>query len=411
MTAPKNGPVPHILIADDSIVCRSVLVILLENTGYKVTSALDGVEALAALRKDKFDLAVLDNEMPNLDGISALAEIRTFLPDLPVIICSGTVSPEQAVRYTQLRISDLFDKPVDPRKLRDKVAIILEQSRQRALENRGTRPGHTHTSPGFFVSEKDRALNKPFFAGTSKTALKFREDYLRVREFRTAAIIEGPPGSGLLELAFGVSLEPQTLVVASPAEDLSAAVLEERFSAAAKGVQPILLIVTRSEHLKLEQQDMLAALIAAKPTGAFAAYAGRIRLVLCAESSLNDLADAGEFNELLLMRAGAMILRVPALTQRKEDLPSIARAVMRRISPGLILDDATCAWIENQPWPGDFLQLHRTIELAVRNTGGKTVTSLELAAATPQEAAFRDPLFHELLPEKIALAQKNAPKP
>jgi transcriptional regulator of acetoin/glycerol metabolism len=155
---------------------------------------------------------------------------------------------------------------------------------------------------------------------------------------------------------------------------------------------------------------LLAALIAAKPTGAFAAYAGRIRLVLCAESSLNDLADAGEFNELLLMRAGAMILRVPALAQRKEDLPSVARAVMRRVSPGLILDDATCAWIESQPWPGDFLQLHRTLELAVRNTGGKSVTSLELAAATPQEAAFKDPLFHELLPEKIALAQKSPGK-
>lgn len=396
MSKPTDKNAPHILIADDSIVCRSVLVILLENSGYRVTSVLDGIQALEALRKDTFELAILDNEMPNLDGISALAELRNFLPDLPVVICSGTVTPEQAVRYTQLRISDLFDKPVDPRKLRDKVAVILEQRRQRAAT-------HSQTSPGFVISEKDQALNKPFFAGTSKLALKFRDDFIRVREFRSAAILEGKPGSGLLELAFSISPEAQTLVVATPSEALDSNTLLERFAPATATKQPILLVVTHAEHLSAEQQDLLESFFAAKPTGPFAAFSGRIRLVLCAEASLNDLADSGEFNELLLMRAGAMILRVPSLKQRVDDLAPISRAIVRRIGGGSVtLDEAGGSWIERQPWPGDYLQLHRALEIAVRLAAGKAITAEHLAAATTQEAAFKDPLYHELLPAKVA---------
>jgi len=403
MSDPTQRPQPHILIADDSIVCRTVLLILLENAGYRVTSTLDGVEALAALRKDKFDLAILDNEMPNLDGISTLAELRTFLPNLPVIICSGTVSPDMAVRYTDLRVSDLFDKPVDPRKFRDKVAAVLEQTRQRALDQTGTRSGSHNTSPGFLVSEKDRALNKPFFAGSSGVGHKFREDFLRVREFRAAAVFEGLPGAALLELAFGVSLEPHTLVVSSPAEAVNEAVLLERFAAAGMGKQAILLVVTQSERLNHEQQDMLAGFFSSKATGPFAVFYGRIRLVLCANASLNDLADTGEFNELLLMRAGAMFLQLPPLSQRRADLPAIARAIVRRLGKGnATIDDAACLLIEQLPWPGDYLQLHRTIELALRLSGGKNVRAENLAAAAALESAFTEPLYHELLPGKVA---------
>ena len=409
MATTKAENAAHILIADDSIVCRSVLVILLENAGYRVTSALDGIEALAALRKDKFDLAILDNEMPNLDGIRALSELRTFLPDLPVVICSGTVSPEQAVRYMELRISGRFDKPVDPRKLRDNVAVILEERRQRALDQSVAGQGNSQTSPGFLVSEKDRALNKPFFSGTSKIALKFREDFLRVREFRSAAVLEGPAGAGLIELALGSSLEAQTLVVVSPARALCVEVLSERFATAGMNQQPILLVVTNAEHLDAGQQEMLESFFATKPTGPFAHFVGRIRVVLCAEASLNDLADAGEFNELLLMRAGAMLLKVPPLAKRKDDLIAIARAAVRRLgNGGMNLTDEAAAWVEQHPWPGDYLQLHRTLELAIRLVNGREVNVGHLVAATEQKTAFTDPLYHERLPDRIATARRNS---
>jgi two-component system response regulator HydG len=309
-----------------------------------------------------------------------------------------------------LRINDLFDKPVDPRKLRDKIAQVLDLRRQSAVEKPGTRSGlGTQTSPGFQVSERDQALNRPLFTGITRVALKFRDDYLRLREFRTAAIIEGDPGAGALELAMGVSMEPQTLIVTSAAADLDAELLAERFSSVAAGKQPILLIVTNAERLTLEQQDLLSGFFDSKPAGPFVAYAGRIRLVLCAEASLNSLADAGEFDEVLLMRVGASIMKIPSLMQRKEDLLFVAQAVVRRVAAGTpgFVDDVG-GWISQQDWPGEYMQLHRTVELAIRLAGGKSITVANFTAALEQEADFHHPLYHELLPEKIASARLKA---
>ncbi|MEY4488801.1 MAG: hypothetical protein RIQ79_1309 [Verrucomicrobiota bacterium] len=410
MSKSPDKSAPHILIADDSVVCRSVLVILLENAGYRVTSVLDGVEAIAALRKDKFDLAIIDNEMPNLDGIKTLTELRTFLPDLPVVICSGTVSPEQAVKYMELRINDIFDKPVDPRKLRDKIAQVLDLRRQSAIEKPGARSSiGTQTSPGFLVSERDQALNRPLFTGITRVALKFRDDYVRFREFRSAAIIEGPFGDGALELALGVSMELQTLIVTSSASDLDPETLAERFFSVATGKQPILLIVTNAERLTAEQQHLLSGFFDSKPAGPFVAYAGRLRLVLCAETSLSALADLGEFDEILLMRVGASIMKIPSLMQRKEDLVFIAQAVVRRIAPGApAFVDEVGGWVAQQDWRGEYMQLHRTVELALRLAGGKSTTVAHFAAALAQEPGFTEPLYHELLPEKIASARIKA---
>jgi DNA-binding NtrC family response regulator len=410
MSKPPDKAAPHILVADDSIVCRSVLVILLENAGYRVTSALDGIQALASLRKEKCDLAIIDNEMPNLDGIKTLTELRTFLPDLPVVICSGTVSPEQAVKYMELRINDLFDKPVDPRKLRDKIAQVLDLRRQTAL---GKSSAHssvgTQTSPGFPVSEREEALNRPLFTGISRVALKFRDDYVRLREFRTAAIIEGDHGTGALELALGVTMEPQTLIVTIAAADLDAELLAERFSSVAAGKQPILLIVTNTERLTPEQQDLLSSFFDARLETRFLAYAGRIRLVLCTETSLSALADSGDFDEILLMRVGASIMKIPSLMQRKDDLIFIAQAVVRRISPGVSgLADEVGEWMAQQDWPGEYMQLHRTVELAFRLAEGKRLTVADFTAALEQEADFRHPLYHEFLPEKISSARLKA---
>ena len=124
-----TAPRARILIADDSDVCRTVLAILLKNSGFEVTSVINGREAVAKLRTQAFDLAILDNDMPELDGLGTLAELRTFAPELPVAIVSGTLSPAIRERYEALKIEAIYAKPVDPRKLREHIPAILEQRR------------------------------------------------------------------------------------------------------------------------------------------------------------------------------------------------------------------------------------------------------------------------------------------
>lgn len=392
-----SAPRARILIADDSDVCRTVLAILLKNTGFDVTSVINGREAVAKLRVHPFDLAILDNDMPELDGLGTLAELRGFLPDLPVAIVSGTLSPALRERYEALKIEAIYSKPVDPRKLRENIPAILEQ-RRRAPQNRPVAGDAGHSIAPFQVlGEADAALEKPVFAGNSAQVRKLVSDFGRIRDFRAAATISGRPGAAFLDVAVAIAEERDAVLMACDAPQVSAAHLTKLFSPALLHTKPVLLIVLNSERLDPDQQELLDNLISGG--GALASFNGRSRVILCAEADLSALADTGEFNEMLLMRAGVMKLAIPALAQRQIDAAQIARAVLRRIgATNTKLAGAALAWLEQTPWPGDYAQLHRTIEIARRaNPSATELSRADVEAALATEPTFTEPLYHDLL--------------
>lgn len=385
----KNPSSPsRVLIADDSVVCRGVLVILLENAGYEVVSVFDGNEALKALRNHPFDLAILDNDMPNLGGLGALTELRQFLPKLPVVVCSGTVSAEQAVRYRELGIDELLSKPVDPRSLREKVATILAQRQASAIAAGSMPPfrGGKHV--------EDAELPSPLVAGTSKFARLLQADLARLREFRSVAIVEGRHGSGRFEIALGAAPASGAHKFVCHADELDAARLDELLKPAQPDGRPVLLVMLESDRIPPEKQHLLEDLVRGRLESQ-AALSKRLRLVLCAKTSLCDL----HFNEFLLLRATTATFRVPDFVERWQDWSDIARAVLRRAGTGRgTLSPEAAKWIDRHIWPGDYMQLHRTIELARRIAGVTTmINEAHLAAAVAKESDCNDPLFHDLL--------------
>lgn len=387
---------PRILIADDSDVCRTVLAILLKNTGFEVTSVVNGREALVKLRASTFDLAVLDNDMPELDGLGTLMALRAFAPDLPVAIVSGTLSPDLRARYEKHNIEAIYDKPVDPRKLRDQIPAILERRRQKAKQTAGGEDGMSG-APFQVLGAADAALEKPVFAGGSAQVRKLVADFGRIRDFRAAATISGGAGAAFLDVAVALAEEKDALLLACAAADVSAERLTKLFAPALLHTRPVLLIVLHAEKLSADQQELLDSLIAGG--GELAAFNGRVRVILCAEASLTELADAGEFNEMLLMRAGAMKLAIPKLAQRREDLPQIARAVLRRVgASGVKFTGAAVSWLEGNEWAGDYLQLHRTVDIARRARPDATELDVsDLEQARSLEPAWDKPLYHDVL--------------
>ncbi len=375
----------RVLLADDSVVCRNVFVILLENAGYEVTSVFDGQEALKALRTSPFDLAILDNEMPNLDGIGALTELRQFLPDLPVVVCSGTVTSDHIVQYRALGISDILTKPVDPRTLREKIARVL------ALRHA---PAPTHSASGLPRAADDAPLPSPLIAGPSKIAAKLSSDSLRLRDFRSVAIIEGRHGSGRFELALNAAPVTNSHKVVCHATEVSAAHLDELLKPAHEQHLPPFLVVLEADRLDLPRQALIEQLVRGR-LEKHADLSKRLRLVLCAQDSLCDL----HFNEYLLMRAMATTYRVPDFSTRQEDWVDIAKAILRRASSGKdSFGPAALKWIDQQPWPGDYMQMHRMIELARRQAKLTSIVSaMHLQLALAAEAECSEPLFHDML--------------
>lgn len=124
-----------ILVVDDSSFNRLVLKRRLGELGYSnVTTAEDGVQGLAALERGRFDVVLLDLEMPNLDGIGVLEQLhaaRGAAP--PVIVVSALTEMEKIVRCIELGAEDYLPKSFDPPLLRARLGAVLEKKRLRDL--------------------------------------------------------------------------------------------------------------------------------------------------------------------------------------------------------------------------------------------------------------------------------------
>jgi class 3 adenylate cyclase len=123
----------RLLVADDNKVNRLLLTRNLELQGHSVASASNGRVALEMLRRDRFDLLLLDMEMPEIDGFQVLAELKKDLQlrDLPVIVTSSLEGIDNVVRCIELGAEDYLPKPVNPVLLKARIGASLEKKRLR----------------------------------------------------------------------------------------------------------------------------------------------------------------------------------------------------------------------------------------------------------------------------------------
>ena len=136
---------PRILVADDEEDLLHVMKDTLEGQGYVVETAADGVDALAAIRRDAPDIAILDLRMPRKDGFEVCAELRRdpLFEHLPVIILSASGTRDNRIQGLDLGADDFINKPVDIAELLARVRMILKRTRQGLDANPLTRlPGN-----------------------------------------------------------------------------------------------------------------------------------------------------------------------------------------------------------------------------------------------------------------------------
>lgn len=134
----------RILVVDDDSSCRDVVRESLQALGYRCEAAADGAEALARLRDLPFDLVLSDIDMPCLDGVSLLREIKSLDPDTEVVLLTGLHDLEVALRSMRLGATDYLTKPfrleqvrqVVERSLEKRRLTLAERGRRRALEAR-----------------------------------------------------------------------------------------------------------------------------------------------------------------------------------------------------------------------------------------------------------------------------------
>jgi CheY-like chemotaxis protein len=117
-----------ILAVDDQPIIRETLAIWLSAAGHQVTSAASGLEAVQHLERQRFDLVILDVEMPGLSGfdVLAMAQRRTLCPGTPIMMLTASDHTDDIVRARDLGACGYLNKPFSPEDLLDKIARVLE---------------------------------------------------------------------------------------------------------------------------------------------------------------------------------------------------------------------------------------------------------------------------------------------
>jgi two-component system nitrogen regulation response regulator NtrX len=122
----------HILVVDDEPAIQSALRGVLEDEGYRVTTAGSGEAALRLVVEDAPDVVFLDIWMPKKDGLDTLADLKRVRPEAPVIVISGHGTIETAVKATRLGAYDFIEKPLSLEKTLVTVTRALEHTRPSA---------------------------------------------------------------------------------------------------------------------------------------------------------------------------------------------------------------------------------------------------------------------------------------
>jgi two-component system nitrogen regulation response regulator NtrX len=393
----------QILVVDDEPSILTTLETHLRLGGHEVfgRSRLAGAREVIATKP--LDLVFLDAYLGSERGLDLLIEVRQSHPGLPVVMISGQSDVPDVVEALKAGAFDFLEKPLDPQRIAVLVAHCLRQEKLR--------------------SEVDdlRASWKRdhFFAGTSAASLRALRLVEKVAPTEMTVLLTGPNGSGKEPLAYLTYLHSPRLgrpwvtanCAAIPTTLFESALLghaKGAFTGATDAKKGLFtqadggtLFLDEIGELPLDVQAKLLRVLETKevvPVGADQGRKVNFRLIAATNRDLEKEVAEGRFREDLFYRLCQMVIAVPALKDRKEDLPGLAAFFLedidrRRGTTGSRLTADALVWLQRQDFPGNIRQLRNWVERAALLASGPELTpdDFEGAPGSRTESASPPP--------------------
>jgi len=370
-----------ILIVDDEPDIRNLLAGILADEGYAVRDAANADAAYAALTARAPQLVILDVwlEGSKEDGLQILAKIKKDYTDVPVLMISGHGTVKMAVTAIKQGAFDFLEKPFES----DRLLLLVA----RALENvQLRRENQELKSRGYSVTE---------LIGTSQQVNSLKSNIEKIAPTNSRVLILGPQGAGK-ELAARL-IHQSSKRANGPFVMMNCASLEpDKFDEKLFGVESTegqrigyleqahtgTLLLDEVADLPLETQ---AKLVRVLQDQAFTRVGGKtsvvvdVRVIGASSRDLQALTQSGKFRQDLFYRLNVLPLRLPALTERREDIPLLMQYFLSRAAEAAgtqtpkLGANAEVA-LQAHDWPGNVRQMRNVAEWLVIMHGGNDKT-------------------------------------
>jgi len=393
-----------ILLVEDKDSLRAMLRLALEAQGYAVIEARDEPEAIAALRLSQPAIVLSDLRLPNGDGLGVLRAAREADPEMPVIVMTAHGSIQDAVAAMKQGALDFLAKPVDPDHLLLLVDRALAQSRllseYRLLkEEAAARRGGPHIigdSPA--LRQAMTAIDR---AATSDTTVLLEGESGTGKELCARALHDRSPRAQGPFIAINCAAIPDTLLEAELFGYERGAFTGAnqrklgRFEMAQRGT---LFLDEIGEMPMTVQAKMLRAIETHKieRLGGGASIQLDVRIVAATNRRLREAVAARQFREDLYFRLSVFPVEVPALRERREDIPKLAHHFVERVAKDvgrkISLSPEAVATLMAHDWPGNIRELQNALERAVILADGDTLLPRHLSLSpVPRSGSSGDP--------------------
>ena len=327
---------PKILIIDDERSIRNTLKEILTYEGFEVSEAQDGMEGLKAVEKGKFDVILCDIKMPKMDGIEVLEKIQELAPETPVVIVSGHGNIDTAVEAIKKGAFDYIAKPLDL----NRTLVTIRNAMDRST-----------------LVNETKVLKKKIFktqdiVGESEPIKQIKSMIEKVAPTEARVLVTGGNGSGKELVARWIheksnrASSPLVEVncAAIPSELIESelfghekgsftSAIKQRIGKFEQANNGTLFLDEIGDMSLSAQAKVLRVLQDGKITrvGGEKDFPVNVRVIAATNKDLRSEIEKGNFREDLYHRLSVIVIHVPSLNERRDDIPLLADHFMKTI--------------------------------------------------------------------------------
>jgi DNA-binding NtrC family response regulator len=390
---------PVLLVVEDEPAVRDLIRRFAEQQGYRVLACQSGSEATRLVREHQADAAVFDLRTPGVNGLDVLRVLAEAQPLCRAILLNGHASLDNAVEAVKRGALGYLQTPIDFKRFGDILAMVRDDAERRRR---------------VFATENDlaRQLSCGGMVGRSPGMQAVFDSARRFAPHLRAALLIGEPGTGRQSLgrvlhALGARRDQPFVVVDCAMGDPSA--LESHVFGAvdnaggrvatrrglADQADRGVLYFDEVTRLTAGAQSRLLRMIEhaeVLPVGGVVPHNVDVAVLAAASTDPRRQVQAGRFRQDLLYRLGVVEFRLPALRDRREDIPYLVAVFVEDAAARLgkplagLAPDAE-ALLMGSPWPGNVRELQTAVERACLRADGPLVSARDVAGAAPAAGA------------------------